>query len=421
MNKRLVPAYLLTFVNILGFSILMPILPFVVSSYGAPKWVYGLLLTFYSTFQYIGAPYLGAKSDETGRKPILIISQAGTLLSWVVFIIALSLPNVPWFGYALPLWIIAVSRILDGVTGGNVSVTNAYVADITTREEKSYIFGYLGGIAGLGMIIGPGLGGLTASTSLGYTGTLLTSVVISIITLLTLVFWIKESHPEEKRGQKQKQSLIKNLLIIRRIREVNPKPIIRLLFVMKFFFAVMMACYIGTIALFMIDLFEFNERELGLFMFVAGAFLSFNQAFLSRKFTLKFGEFNTLLIGLACSMVGLVSITMTDNLYWFIAYYYILNLGLSLSFATFNALIAIHANPKKQGEVMGISESINSFAMAAFPVIAAFLYDIVDYSLFWSISVLPLIALMIALSYQRRLRRRNTTIEQEAEVPEPAG
>src|SRR5690606_14041527 len=173
MNKKLLPAYLLTFVNVLGFTILMPVLPFVVKEFHAPEAVYGLLITFYSAFQFLGAPYLGALSDSVGRKPVLLISQAGTLISWFVFLIALAMPDIPFLGMALPLWIIGLSRILDGVTGGNTSVTNAYVADITTREQKSYIFGYLGGIAGLGMIIGPGIGGLAAGGSIGYSGTVL--------------------------------------------------------------------------------------------------------------------------------------------------------------------------------------------------------------------------------------------------------
>ena len=96
MFKKFVPAYLLTFVNVLGFSLLMPILPFVVKSYGAPKWVFGLLITLYSAFQFIGAPLLGAMSDVRGRKPILLISQGGTLLSWIIFVIAIQLPEYRW-------------------------------------------------------------------------------------------------------------------------------------------------------------------------------------------------------------------------------------------------------------------------------------------------------------------------------------
>ena len=202
----------------------MPILPFVVESYGAPEWVYGLLLTCYSAFQFIGAPFLGALSDSSGRKPILLVSQAGTLLAWLVFLLALFLPNNNLLGLAVPIWIIMLSRILDGITGGNTSVANAYVADITTREEKSYIFGYLGGIAGIGMIIGPGLGGLAASTSLGYKGTILVAVAISTITLLAISFWLKESLPLEERRERKKHNIWHSLFIPGRIKAANPRP-----------------------------------------------------------------------------------------------------------------------------------------------------------------------------------------------------
>lgn len=396
MQKKFIPAYLLTFVNVLGFSILMPILPFVVKHYNAPKWVFGLLLTCYSAFQFIGAPFLGALSDSMGRKPILLISQAGTLLSWVIFVFALMLPDFPLLGFALPLWVIMISRILDGITGGNASVTNAYVSDITSRKEKSYIFGYMGGIAGLGMIIGPGLGGLTASSSLSYLGTLLTSIIISTVTLFTIYFWLKESHPIEKRSERKRQSFLKSVNVIKRVKEVNPSPIIKVLFTMKFFFSAMMGFYIGTMALFLIDLFEFNEKELGIFMFVIGAFLSFNQAFMSKMIIKRLGEFKTLILGLTLSALGLLAITLTSNMWLFIVCYYVLNLGLSLCFPTFNAIIAVQANPKKQGEIMGISESINSLAMASFPVISALIYTAIGHNLYRAMTILPFMALLFA-------------------------
>ncbi|NJB82656.1 MFS transporter [Wenyingzhuangia aestuarii] len=394
--KKFIPAYLLTFVNVLGFSILMPVLPFVVDSYGAPKWVFGLLITLYSAFQFIGAPMLGALSDTYGRKPILLISQAGTLVSWVIFVIALSLPEYQFLGFAFPLWIVALSRILDGITGGNSSVANAYVSDVTTRDEKSYIFGYLGGIAGIGMIIGPGLGGITAATSIGYMGTLLTSIVISTITLITVFKWLKESHPKEKRTQKKKVSILETLFIPLRIKKVNPSPIIRVLFSMKFFFSAMMGFYIGTMALFLVDLFSFDVKELGFFMFVIGLFLSLNQAFVSKFFVKKMGAFNTLVLGLIFCIAGLIAITLTDNLVLYILYYYVLNLGLSLCFPVFNSLISVNANPEKQGEIMGISEAINSFCMACFPVIAALIYSVIGSDLYRYMIVLPLVALLLA-------------------------
>lgn len=403
MSKKLIPAYLLTFVNVLGFSILMPVLPFIVADYGAPKWVFGLLLTLYSTFQFIGAPILGSLSDTKGRKPVLLISQAGTLLSWVIFGCALLLPDFPVFGLALPLVVIGLSRILDGITGGNVSTTNAYVSDITTREEKSYVFGYLGGIAGLGFIVGPALGGYSASFSIEYVGTVLVSLGISVLTFLTIVFWLKESHPVEKRIERNRQPIWKTIFIVRRVRELAPSPVVKSLFTLKAFFSAMMAFYIATISLFLIDLFKFDEGELGLFLLVAGIFLAFNQAFLSKQFIKRLGEFRTLLVGLGLAVIGIIAITLTKNLYVFIGFYYVLNLGLSLSFPTFNALITIHANPKKQGEILGVSESINSLATAIFPVMAAALYGIIGYQLYYIIATLPLIAFVLAISSYKKL------------------
>ncbi|MFT6747526.1 MAG: DHA1 family tetracycline resistance protein-like MFS transporter [Glaciecola sp.] len=402
MNRQLIPAYLLTFVNVLGFSILMPVLPFVIEDYGAPEWVYGLMLALYSAFQFIGAPILGAMSDRKGRKPILMISQIGTLLSWVIFLAALYIPDVPLIGFAIPLWIIALSRVLDGITGGNISVTNAYVSDITTKKEKSYIFGYLGGVVGVGLVIGPGIGGLTASSSMGYSATLVAAIIISSVALLSMFIWLKESHPIEKRTVSKPHSFIHNFLILRQIRELNPAPIIKLLFVLKLLFSIMSACYMATIVLYIIDLFKFSPKEIGIFMLVVGVFLGFNQAVLSKWFIKNLGIFKTLVVGLALSTVGAVAITLTSDLYLYLVYYYVLNLGFSLCYPTFTALVSIYADPKKQGEVMGIYESINSFAMTAFPVLAAAIYGWIGFKVYYLMALLPLIALLIALKERRQ-------------------
>ncbi len=403
MKKKFLPAYLLTFVNVLGFSIVMPILPFVVEDYGAPKWVFGLLLTLYSAFQFVGAPFLGSLSDAMGRKRILIVSQIGTLLSWFIFAAALMIPDIPIWGASLPLIIIALARIFDGATGGNVSVTNAYISDITDRKEKSEIFGYLGGIAGIGFIVGPGIGGIAVGTSLGFLGTILVAIFVSAVTLIVILFWLKESHPPEKRVKREKQPLWMVLYIPGRIKKVNPSDVIKTLFTLKMIFSSMMAFYIGTMALFVKDLFNFNAQELGGFLFIAGAFLAFNQVVLSKLFVRKYGEFPTLLIGLALCTVGLSALTISTNFIVFVGFYYVLNLGLSLCFPTFNALIAMHANPQMQGEIMGISEGINSLSMAIFPAVSAYLYDVFGFGVYFFISILPFVTFLIALYSYRRI------------------
>ncbi len=404
MKKKFLPAYLLTFVNTLGFSILIPVLPFIVVQYGAPKYVYGLLLSLYSAFQFIGSPYLGKLSDRKGRKPILLISQIGTLLSWVIFGIAYFLPADYVFIYALPLWVIAISRILDGITGGNVSVTNAYISDITTTVEKRTIFGFLGGIAGIGIIVGPGIGGFASSSSLGYLGTILIALAVSTITVLAIVFFLKESlvKTNKKAEPAAKTPLLDKILVSRRIKSLNPKSIVKKIFLLRLIMGISLASYISTVALFVIDIFDWNEKEVGVFMLFVGLFLSFNQAFVYRRVVNQLGEVKTLALGFLLMAIGFIAITLTNDVVLFVLLYFILNLGISISMPVFNSVISQKANEEKIGEAMGISESIGALSNATFPVIAALTYSVIFYKFYYVLSAVSLVGFYLSFKMAKK-------------------
>jgi len=413
-NFKILPAYLLTLVNVLGFSIMIPVLPFIVREANAPDYIYGLLLSTYSFFQFIGSPYLGKLSDSKGRKPILLISQLGTFLSWGIFAVAYFIPYNALdestftfmgklFYLCLPLLIIAFARIADGLTGGNISVANAYVSDITTPEQKKTIFGALGGIAGIGFVIGPAIGGFTASFSIGYLGTIITAASISFITLIALMFFLKESLKKEERRPYVKHNFIKSFNLVKRVNELNPKMIIKQVLMLKIIMSVTMACYISTIVLFIIELFQFDEIGVGLFMLVAGFFLGFNQAFIYRKIVVKIGELKTLGLGFGLMSLGFIAITVTDVLWIYMVLYYVLNLGLSLSIPVFNSLISQHADKDKLGELMGISESIQSLSNAIFPVIAAAIFGAINYNIYLGLSLLPLTGAIITYTLIKKL------------------
>lgn len=396
MQPRFIPAFLLTFVNVLGFSLLIPVLPFVVEQYGSSETVYGLLLSLYSLCQFLAAPWLGRLSDSYGRKPILMVSQAGTLLSWLFFSLAWFIPDISLGLISLPLVVIAISRISDGLTGGNMAVTQAYVSDITTHEEKGWIFGTMGGVSGIGMIVGPGVGGYLASGEIGYLGAGIAGATISAITLLSIKTNLHESLPQEKRRPYKAEPLSHSIRLLHRIKTLNPPAIIKRLFLVRSLFACMMASYVGTIVLYVLDLFEFDQATLGFFMFVVGFFLAFNQAFLSKRFIKRFGELMTLRIGLFICAIGFIAITLSKTLWIYVIFYYVLNLGISLSIPTFNALIAQNAEPQTSGEVMGINNSIISLANALLPVLAATLYGIIGEKFYHLLAVLPLIGLLLA-------------------------
>jgi MFS family permease len=398
---------------------MIPVLPFIVKEANAPEYVYGLLLSAYSFFQFIGSPFLGKLSDSRGRKPILVISQFGTLLSWVIYGVAyfvaydvLEVYQYDFMGkvffYSLPLIIIAFARIADGLTGGNISVTNAYVSDITTLEQKKTIFGTLGGIVGIGFVIGPAIGGLTSGYNengeFEYLGTILTAAGVSLIALLSILFFLKESLPIEKRREYKKHNFIKSFNIVKRVNSLNPKYIVKQVLVLKSLMSATMAFYIATIVLYVIELFDFTPFGTGIFLLVAGIFLGFNQAVLFKKVVLKIGELYTLIIGFSLTALGLVLITLTDILWIYMILYYILNLGLSLSFPVFNSLISQHADEDKQGEIMGISESIQSISNAIFPVIATAIYGFIGYNIYFFLALIPLAGSFVTMRLIKKLR-----------------
>ena len=175
----LYPILSVNFVGTLGFSIVLPFLIFLVTRFGGNAVIYGIMGATYSAFQLIGAPVLGRWSDKYGRRKILILSQIGTLLSWLIFLLAMFLPvyNVTEvesrvlgaFTLTLPLIVLFIARALDGITGGNVSVANAYLADITDENHRSENFGKMAVSANLGFIFGPALAGLLGATAWGET------------------------------------------------------------------------------------------------------------------------------------------------------------------------------------------------------------------------------------------------------------
>ena len=169
---------------------------------------------------------------------------------------------------------------------------------------------------------------------------------------------------------------------------------------MRVFFSAMMSAYVSTIPLFLIDLFDFDAQELGLFMVVVGGFLAFNQAVLSKWFIKRLGERRTMTIGLCLSVLGFFTITLTEHLWIYCLYYYVLNLGFCLIIPALNALLAQRADPQQMGEVMGIGNAIASLSNALIPVFAASMYGILGAQFYHLVATLPAMALLLAMRLQ---------------------
>jgi DHA1 family tetracycline resistance protein-like MFS transporter len=188
MNKKqLFSIILVVFIDLLGFSLILPLLPYYAESFGASAFVTGLLVASYAAAQLVGAPLLGRLSDRYGRRPILLASVLGTFLGFLLL------------GFANSLWMLFVSRVIDGLTGGNLSVAQAYISDVTDAKSRARGLGMIGAAFGLGFIIGPAAGGILSQW--GYAVPAFAAAGLSIINLGLIYFWLTESLTAEKRGQ----------------------------------------------------------------------------------------------------------------------------------------------------------------------------------------------------------------------------
>lgn len=199
------PILAVNFVGALGFSIVLPFLVFLVTRLGGNAVIYGVMGATYSFFQLIGAPILGRWSDRVGRRKILLLSQLGTLASWGIFLVALTLPVrelaevdsslLGAFTLTVPLVVLFGARAIDGLTGGNVSVANAYLADITSDADRSANFGRMAVWNNLGFILGPAIAGILGATAAGERLPVLAAFLISAIATLIILFALRDPEP----------------------------------------------------------------------------------------------------------------------------------------------------------------------------------------------------------------------------------
>lgn len=252
MYKKIYPIILLTFVNTIGFSLILPILPNIIEDMNGNEFMYAVVLSSYSIFQFFGSPFLGSLSDVYGRKKLLILSHAGTLLSWVIFGSTFFLPNDRFvLGVSISLWVVIFSRLLDGITGGNISVANAYISDVTTEKERSKAFGVIGAVFGFGFIFGPIIGAFSAQTSISYYGTVIVAFFISLITLFFIIFGLKDSVNKHKKDHVDfKKTVTESFKILTKIKNYASDRFILTIFKVRFVFAAIFVSYTSVMVLF---------------------------------------------------------------------------------------------------------------------------------------------------------------------------
>ncbi len=395
-QASLVPILLVNFVGTLGFSIVLPFLVFVVMKFGGNAIVYGLLAATYPAFQLIGSPILGKWSDTYGRKKILLLSNVGTSIGWLLFLFALFLPSnslnihigfLGNFVLIVPVLVLFLARAIDGITGGNISIANAYLADLSSDSTRSKNFGKMAISSNLGFIIGPALAGILGGTIYGAILPVLAALVLSLVTIVVIVLLLRESKPSSEEILIPEQGTIRKAFsqecrecyLDTNVKKPKFKDVLKLkhisfLLVLYFLIFLGFNIYYATFPTHAAKDLKWSVRQLGIFYAALSGIMVFIQGPVLRKALKRFPEEKLVIIG--SIILGTNFILFVSNNILFISMAIILfAIGNGLMWPSFMSILSRYAGSKFQGSVQGIAGSAGGLASILGLIFGGFLYN----------------------------------------------
>jgi DHA1 family tetracycline resistance protein-like MFS transporter len=379
-----------------------------------PGFFYGLLLSSYAFSQFLAAPFLGKLSDAYGRKSILLISQLGTAIGWALIVLSTFI-HAEWYGIPLGFALLIFARIVDGLTGGNISVAQAWISDVAKPEERTKLFGMQGALFGIGFMIGPLVGGVSFAITNSMLGPALISLALSIVTLFLLEFGLSESLPQEKRTSfdLKKVNLLKEINIVTQVQIIQ-NPLLRKSFYLRAGFSLAFSMFTTTIVILMEDRLGFTPEKIGLFMGVIGIFSILNQGFVIPRAAKKLHDVSYFFgsIVIAAFALGLLPLTFfigTETTFFvaLIIMNYCINFSLASNMTVFKTLISKHSEGQR-GFALSIDNSMMSFGNGVAPLIAGSLFAITDVWLFSYAGVLLLMLIIAIYIWTKQERVHHT-------------
>ena len=345
MTRPLLVIFLTIFVNLVGFGIIVPLLPFYAERFGASPFVIGLLFGIFSLCQLVAAPALGDLSDRYGRRPVLIFSLLGTVLSFVMLALAQSIA------------MLFLARIVDGLSGGNISTARAYVADVTEPKDRARAYGMIGAAFGLGFIFGPALSGVLSRYS--YTAPIWAAAGITLVATEMAVFWLPETVHRASAGTGMP---LKNLAAMMK------RPGLRRMLVIDFVYWFAFAIFQTTFALFVARRFGFDAPQTGYVFAGFGVLGAIVQGALIRPIVHRFGDKPTFIVGLICAASGLVAATFASSFSLLVLALIPLAFGIGFGHPTVTSLVSRAGRRDEQGRVQGAAGAMESLGRTLGPV-----------------------------------------------------
>lgn len=357
MIRRLLPILGVTFIDIVGFSMLIPMLPYFVTHFGASAVVVGGLMATFSFCQLLSAPLWGNVSDRIGRKTVLIVSQIGATIGWAMM--GLASPIAAELAVA-PIAVVFAARILEGVSGGNISITQAYVADLVAPGERARAFGLISAMFAAGMVFGPFGGGILYAR-FGFATPFLVAAGLQLVTLLLTIVMLPESR---SRAREEERVGLSALLV------GFEKPELARLLLQKLAIALALYGWFAVFALFLARQLGFSLTQTDYLFSIFAIFNVFMNVVVVGRVSARLGDRMMSNVGLASLVAGFAIVPIVHGLGLLSATMILFSFGMALTNTGITALISNAASDREQGTVLGTSSSLDSLSGVIAPPVS---------------------------------------------------
>lgn len=412
------PILTVNFVSTLGFGIVMPSLVFLVTRFGGNALVFGLMGATYSFFQLLAAPVLGRLSDRYGRRRILLLSELGTLASWAVFLVAMTLPEHPPanidsrifgdFALTVPLLVLFVARALAGGTGGNVSIANAYLADISDDRNRNVNFGRMAIASNLGFVFGPALAGLLGAAGLGEIFTIVAALLISAVACLIIAFELPDSTPcvldadpeqvnvRKLFGQQQKECFSMPATRKPSLAEILRLPSMTLLLAVYFLVFFAFNLFYVAFPIYATTGIGWSLSEIGVYFAAMGLMMALVQGPVLNRLSRHWSE-RRLVGGGAVLLAVSFPFFMSSSAAMIYSGTALLAIGNGIMWPSLLAILSRTTKPNVQGAVQGFASSTGAVASIAGLLLGGALYQSLGNRVFLVAAIL--VALTCGLAF----------------------
>ena len=345
---------LVVFINLLGFGVVVPLLPFYAQSFKAPAWQIALLFSAYSIGAFFGEPTWGRLSDRIGRKPLLLSTITGNCICYLLLAFA---PNI---------YVAFIVRLIGGAASGNGSVIQGYIADVTPAGNRAGRMALVGAAYNIGFIVGPSMGGLLARPEAGPAGfrtPLFVASALAAISVTGIALFVRESRARVQGPSKQPSRWV---MLGRAIEN----PVISRLMILTFLSGFAFTGIESTFGFWGEHRFGWGPRQIGFVFFFVGATAAVAQMLLTGRLSRRYGEVTMLAVGMAITVVATGLQPFSPGFAMTTALMALMALGQSVAFPNVSALISRTANPSHQGQLLGLNNATGALARVLGPLVA---------------------------------------------------